>query len=381
VLGGTFGGLRNRFREIGIDDAFMRAASEGIERGQSALFVLYEGDWGASIGAIQDLVKKEQANLIHSTLPAEKAAALQALVAPVVEELGGEEAVADYEVDAPEPEAEEPEAEAASDDLSRIEGIDDASATALSAAGVASYASLAATSEPDARRILTDAGVEAPDSVSTWAMQASFAANGDWPGLDAYLRASRPDEGVQAPAEAQAPSAQGDDLTQLSGIGPKAAEALAAAGIGTYAGLAEANEPQIRRALHASDMSPPAGVGTWPMQASYAARGDWQGLMKYNQKRSRAATPKAPAPAAQPAPSAAPDDLTQIKGVGQRMASVLADSGVTTYADLEQTGTAELRSMLASRGILAPGSLDSWPAQAAYARRGDWEGLAAYNRR
>jgi hypothetical protein len=63
------------------------------------------------------------------------------------------------------------------------------------------------------------------------------------------------------------------------------------------------------------------------------------------------------------------------------MASVLVDSGVTTYADLEHVGTAELRSALASRGILAPGSLDSWPAQAAYAARGDWEGLATYNRR
>ena len=31
-------------------------------------------------------------------------------------------------------------------------------------------------------------------------------------------------------------------------------------------------------------MTPPANVATWPMQASYAARGDWQGLMKHNQK-------------------------------------------------------------------------------------------------
>jgi large subunit ribosomal protein L21 len=117
------------------------------------------------------------------------------------------------------------------------------------------------------------------------------------------------------------------------------------------------------------------------MQASFAARGDWQGLMKYNQKRSLAATPKSPSPAAPPKPAAAPDDLTQIKGIGPRMASVLADSGVTTYADLEHIGTSELRSVLAARGILAPGNLDSWPAQAAYASRGDWQGLAAYNRR
>ena len=33
-------------------------------------------------------------------------------------------------------------------------------------------------------------------------------------------------------------------------------------------------------------MVPPANVATWPMQASYAAKGDWQGLMKYNSRGS-----------------------------------------------------------------------------------------------
>ena len=78
--------------------------------------------------------------------------------------------------------------------------------------------------------------------------------------------------------------AAGDDLTQLVGIGPKAAAALAAAGITTYAALAEANEPQLRHALHEADMMPPGNVATWPMQATYAAKGDWQGLMKHNEK-------------------------------------------------------------------------------------------------
>src|SRR4029077_6905267 len=79
-----------------------------------------------------------------------------------------------------------------------------------------------------------------------------------------------------------------DDLTQLVGLGPKASEALAAAGITTYAALADANEPEVRHAIHAADMVPPANVATWPMQASYAASGDWQGLMKYNKKAAKA---------------------------------------------------------------------------------------------
>ena len=60
----------------------------------------------------------------------------------------------------------------------------------------------------------------------------------------------------------------------------------------------------MRRALHDGDMVPPANVGTWPMQASFAARGDWQGLMKYNQKASEAAggAKKAPPKRRRPRP-------------------------------------------------------------------------------
>ena len=87
---------------------------------------------------------------------------------------------------------------------------------------------------------------------------------------DARPRRPRPSQcrAAAPPARGQA----GDDLTQLVGIGPKAAGALTAAGIATYAALSEANEPQIRRALHDADMTPPANVSTWPMQASSPPR-------------------------------------------------------------------------------------------------------------
>ncbi len=183
-----------------------------------------------------------------------------------------------------------------------------------------------------------------------------------------------------APAAPEPPvAAAGDDLTQLAGIGPKAATALAAAGISTYAALAQANEPQLRHALHEADMVPPANVGTWPMQATYAAKGDWQGLMKHNQKASkasaRAAKPKVEAAAA------ASDDLAQLNGIGPRIASILNAGGVTSYAQLEHTSTEKLREIIAASGALPPPSLDTWPTQASYAVRGDWEGLASYNAR
>jgi len=180
--------------------------------------------------------------------------------------------------------------------------------------------------------------------------------------------------------EAPAPTNEaGDDLTQLAGVGPKAAEALAAASITTYAAVAQSNEPQLRRALHEADMAPPANVATWPMQATYAAKGDWQGLMKHNQKGSKAKSKTAKPKAASAAGS--PDDLTQINGIGPRLASVLEASGVTTYAQLEHMSAEELRGIIAASGALTPPSLESWPTQASYAERGDWEGLASYNAR
>jgi predicted flap endonuclease-1-like 5' DNA nuclease len=305
AAGGLLHSLRSRFHDIGIDDKFMKQVSSEIDKGKSVLFVQYEGQWAASIGLVENAIKAENALLISSTLPAEKAAALRALVEPAAEVLGGEEVVADFEVQI----EEEPE---------------EAAPVAEEAAPVAAAA-----------------------------VAASDAGNGH---------------------------AAGDDLTQLVGIGPKAASALAAAGIGTYAALAESNEPQLRHALHEADMMPPGNVATWPMQASYATKGDWQGLMKHNEK-AMAGKPRAAAAAgAATAVAAAPDDLTQINGIGPRIQSILNEGGISTYAELEHANSGDLRSIIAVGGALPPSSLDSWPTQASYASRGDWSGLASYNR-
>jgi predicted flap endonuclease-1-like 5' DNA nuclease len=313
VVGGAAGGLlhslRSRFHDIGIDDKFMKQVSSEIDRGKSVLFVQYEGQWAASIGLIENAIKAEHALLIQSTLPAETAAALRALVEPAADVLGGEEVVADYEV--------------------QIEEVPEEAAAAPEEAAPA-------------------AGEAAP--VAAAAVAASDTGNGH---------------------------AAGDDLTQLVGIGPKAAAALASAGITTYAELAEANEPQLRHVLHQGDMVPPGNVGTWPMQASYATKGDWQGMMKHNEK----AMAKAKPATARPAAAATPDDLTQINGIGPRISSILNEGGVTTYAELQHANTGELRQIIAVGGALPPSSLDSWPTQAAYAARGDWSGLATYNHR
>ncbi|GMN11628.1 hypothetical protein MTsPCn9_24940 [Croceitalea sp. MTPC9] len=73
-----------------------------------------------------------------------------------------------------------------------------------------------------------------------------------------------------------------DDLTKVEGIGPKAAEALVAAGIATYADLAKAKPEAIKATL--TDASPRLAhlePTSWPKQAKMAADGKWDELKEW----------------------------------------------------------------------------------------------------
>jgi small subunit ribosomal protein S2 len=80
-----------------------------------------------------------------------------------------------------------------------------------------------------------------------------------------------------APSKAKKPSTQ--DLTKIEGIGPKAAEALIKAGIGTYAALADSTPEQIREILtEASSTFAHLDPTSWPKQAVMAASASWDEL-------------------------------------------------------------------------------------------------------
>ena len=70
-----------------------------------------------------------------------------------------------------------------------------------------------------------------------------------------------------------------DDLTKIEGIGPKTAEALAAAGIGTFAALANASADDVNKILADADGNFAASdPTTWGEQAALAEKGDWDTL-------------------------------------------------------------------------------------------------------
>lgn len=71
-----------------------------------------------------------------------------------------------------------------SDDLTKIEGIGPKMSTALKAAGIRTFKTLAKT-EPEALRAAIEAaGMRLAPSLETWAEQATYAAAGDWEGLE-----------------------------------------------------------------------------------------------------------------------------------------------------------------------------------------------------
>ena len=68
-----------------------------------------------------------------------------------------------------------------------------------------------------------------------------------------------------------------DDLTRIEGIGPKINQLLGAAGITTYAQLADADIDMIDSKLDEAGITF-AHPGTWPEQAKLASEGKWDEL-------------------------------------------------------------------------------------------------------
>jgi predicted flap endonuclease-1-like 5' DNA nuclease len=71
-----------------------------------------------------------------------------------------------------------------------------------------------------------------------------------------------------------------DDLRKIDGIGPKISTVLQAAGIPTFAALADTTPDEIDAILEAENprLARLANPGSWPEQAALAADGNWDAL-------------------------------------------------------------------------------------------------------
>jgi predicted flap endonuclease-1-like 5' DNA nuclease len=178
-----------------------------------------------------------------------------------------------------------------------------------------------------------------------------------------------------------------DDLVVIEGIGPKIAELLRRHGIDTFDALARADVASLWAIL---DKGGPrfklANPGTWPAQAQYCVRGDWDGLKRYQDELYAGVQLLADVPAEVVIDVAAakaagfdmtgPDDLEIVEGIGPKIAQLLRQHGVTTFVQLASAAPAEIAAILERGGpnfrIANPGT---WPEQAGYCVRNDWAGL------
>ncbi|NCF69129.1 MAG: hypothetical protein GWP61_24485 [Chloroflexi bacterium] len=76
-----------------------------------------------------------------------------------------------------------------------------------------------------------------------------------------------------------------------------------------------------------------------------------------------------------------PDDLKLIEGIGPKIAGILADEGITTFAQVADTDTAALEKIVREDAGIKTANTTSWPQQAALAAAGDWDGLEALQRK
>lgn len=88
-------------------------------------------------------------------------------------------------------------------------------------------------------------------------------------------------EAEPAPTAEESTDEQPDDLTLLEGIGPKMSQALIAQGFTSFAKLADASMDEIREALDAEGQRFAPAAESWAEQASYAAKGDMEGLQEF----------------------------------------------------------------------------------------------------
>jgi large subunit ribosomal protein L21 len=103
----------------------------------------------------------------------------------------------------------------------------------------------------------------------------------------AEAKKEAPKAEVKAPVKKAAPkkAAKGDDLKKIEGVGPKAMEAMVAAGLDTFAKVATAKPVKLTEILtEASSRMGHLVTDTWPKQAKLAADGKWDELQELQDK-------------------------------------------------------------------------------------------------
>lgn len=140
----------------------------------------------------------------------------------------------------------------------------------------------AAPPQPD------QADLNEPETVEA---MASDVADPDAPAAGAEPEAEPAEPPLEEiPEPEPAAPAEPDDLTQITGIGPKTATVLHNAGVDTYAQLAAKTEDELWEILNNAGLRLAQGLATWNEQAAFLARGDVDGLEAWRGEQRKASS-------------------------------------------------------------------------------------------
>lgn len=147
------------------------------------------------------------------------------------------------------------------DDLTIIEGIGPKSAAALYAAGIKTFAQVAAMSPAELEGVVKAQKVRLVGGADTWPQQARLAASGNLSALEDYLK------------RIKRSGALFDDLTLIDGVGADAQQALYNAGIRTFDDLSQVTPEALTVILDSAGLKS-LNPAKWPAQAEQAVKGN-----------------------------------------------------------------------------------------------------------
>ncbi len=206
------------------------------------------------------------------------------------------------------------------DDLTVLEGIGPTYAAKLREGGITTFAQLAVTDEETLAEMI-NVPAWRKLNYSEWISQARLQVAGDSAGLKALQ-----DELFKRDADY-------DDLELLYGVGEKSSNALRAAGITTFAALAEAQPERLDTILQ--DAGIPSGdYAAWIDEAALRAAG--KRVRRTRKKVSELVS--------------CPQDLSAVAGIGSALEDRLYTGGVGSYWELAETPDAELSTLLKIKG-------------------------------
>ena len=179
-----------------------------------------------------------------------------------------------------------------------------------------------------------------------------------------------------------------DNLQIIEGVGTKMESLLKENGYSTWASIANTTTEKLQAMLDSyGDKYRIIDPVSWVAQAKLANSGEWNQLVEL-QKNLDGGKPGVGSSAAKVEKmlyklglkrSYTQDDLKVVEGIGPKIAQLLTNAGIDTWAKLANASVTQLQKILDDAGpsmqLADPGT---WPTQAGMADRGEWEKLEEY---